>query len=168
MLVDEAYIHFSDAQSCISLVKEHPQLLILQTFSKLYGMAGARLGLAIGQAPLLKRLEVYDGDNVAAASTLLAGLASLNDPQLVPQRKAENARLRDHTIAWLGERGWRCTASQTNCFMIDMRGRHSRWWIGWPSTACWWAGCGRAGRTGCGSVSATSRTCCAFGTPLPG
>jgi histidinol-phosphate aminotransferase len=122
VLVDEAYIHFSDAQSCISLVKEHPQLLVLQTFSKLYGMAGARLGLAIGQAPLLERLEVYDGENVAAASTLLAGLASLNDRQLVPQRKAENARLRDHTIAWLGERGWQCTASQTNCFMVDMRG----------------------------------------------
>ncbi|MDF0733611.1 pyridoxal phosphate-dependent aminotransferase [Pseudomonas entomophila] len=122
VVVDEAYIHFSDAQSCIALVKEHPELLVLQTFSKLYGMAGARLGLAIGQAPLLKRLEVYDGDNVAAASTLLAGLASLEDGQLAPRRKAENARLREATTAWLGERGWRCTASQANCFMVDLRG----------------------------------------------
>lgn len=122
VVVDEAYIHFSDAQSCVDLVKEHPELLVLQTFSKLYGMAGARLGLAIGQAPLLQKLEVYDGDNVAPAATLLAGLASLQDPQVAPQRKRDNARLRDHTIAWLGERGWRCTASQTNCFMIDLRG----------------------------------------------
>jgi len=121
VLVDEAYIHFSDAQSCIDLVKEHPELLVLQTFSKLYGMAGARLGLAIGQAPLLQRLEAFDGQNVAAAPTLLAGLASLQDRQLVPQRKAVNAHLRDQTIAWLAERGWHCTASQTNCFMIDMR-----------------------------------------------
>ncbi|CAI3799202.1 Putative phenylalanine aminotransferase [Pseudomonas sp. MM221] len=121
VLVDEAYIHFSDAQSCIGLVREHPELLVLQTFSKLYGMAGARLGLAVGQAPLLKKLEVYDGQNVAPAPTLLAGLASLQDRQLVPQRKADNARLRDQTIAWLAERGWRCTASQTNCFMVDMR-----------------------------------------------
>ncbi|CAM3803756.1 Histidinol-phosphate aminotransferase [Pseudomonas reidholzensis] len=122
ILVDEAYIHFSDAQSCIGLVKEHPELLVLQTFSKLYGMAGARLGLAVGQAPLLQRLEVYDGGNVAPAPTLLGALASLQDRQLVPQRKADNARLREQTIAWLGERGWRCTASQTNCFMIDLRG----------------------------------------------
>ncbi|MFV3292072.1 pyridoxal phosphate-dependent aminotransferase [Pseudomonas sp. NY11955] len=121
VLVDEAYIHFSDAQSCIGLVKEHPELLVLQTFSKLYGMAGARLGLAIGQAPLLQRLEAYDGQNVAPAPTLLAGLASLQDRRLVPQRKADNARLRDQTIAWLTERGWRCTASQANCFMIDLR-----------------------------------------------
>ncbi|NIF26717.1 aminotransferase class I/II-fold pyridoxal phosphate-dependent enzyme [Pantoea sp. Tr-811] len=122
VLVDEAYIHFSDAQSCIGLVKEHPELLVLQTFSKLYGMAGARLGLAIGQAALLQRLEVYDGENVAAAPTLLAALASVRDRQLVPQRKADTAQLREQTIAWLGERGFRCTASQTNCFMIDLRG----------------------------------------------
>ncbi|MFK0312537.1 pyridoxal phosphate-dependent aminotransferase [Pseudomonas sp. NPDC090233] len=122
VLVDEAYIHFSDAQSCINLVKDHPELLVLQTFSKLYGMAGARLGLAIGQAPLLQRLETYDGDNVAPAPTLLAGLASLQDRQLIPRRKADNARLRDQTMTWLGERGWRCTASHTNCFMIDLRG----------------------------------------------
>ncbi|MBJ9977251.1 pyridoxal phosphate-dependent aminotransferase [Pseudomonas sp. S75] len=121
VVVDEAYIHFSDAPSCIELVREHPRLLVLQTFSKLYGMAGARLGLAIGQAPLLRQLEVYDGENVAAAPTLLGGLASLADPQLVPTRKAANARLRDATIAWLGDRGWQCTASQTNCFMIDLR-----------------------------------------------
>ncbi|MEN5141054.1 pyridoxal phosphate-dependent aminotransferase [Pseudomonas juntendi] len=122
VVVDEAYIHFSDAQSCIDLVRENPELLVLQTFSKLYGMAGARLGLAIGQAPLLKRLEAYDGENVAPAPTLLAGLASLQDRQLVAQRKAANAHLREQTVAWLAERGWRCTASQTNCFMIDMRG----------------------------------------------
>ncbi|MDO7904393.1 pyridoxal phosphate-dependent aminotransferase [Pseudomonas sp. K1(2024)] len=121
VVVDEAYIHFSDAPSCIDLVRDYPQLLVLQTFSKLYGMAGARLGLAIGQAPLLQRLEVYDGENVAAAPTLLGGLASLNDARLVPSRKAANARLRDTTLAWLTERGWRCTASQTNCFMIDLR-----------------------------------------------
>lgn len=122
VLVDEAYIHFSDAQSCLDLVKEHPELLVLQTFSKLYGMAGARLGLAVGQASLLERLEIYDGDNVAPAPTLLAGLASLQDRHLVPLRKADNARLRDQTIAWLNARGWRCTASQANCFMIDLRG----------------------------------------------
>ncbi len=121
VVVDEAYIHFSDAPSCLDLVKDHPELLVLRTFSKLYGMAGARLGLAIGQAPLLQKLELYDGENVAPASTLLGGLASLEDPNVVPQRKADNARLRDQTITWLGQRGWHCTASQANCFMIDLR-----------------------------------------------
>lgn len=44
MLIDEAYIDFSTASTCIPLVKEHLQLLVLRTFSKIYGMAGARWG----------------------------------------------------------------------------------------------------------------------------
>ncbi|HEK1686393.1 TPA: pyridoxal phosphate-dependent aminotransferase [Pseudomonas putida] len=121
VVVDEAYIHFSDEPSCVDLVREHPELLVLRTFSKLYGMAGARLGLAVAQASLLQRLEVYDGENVAAAPTLLAGLASLADRQLVATRKAHNTQLRQATISWLGKRGWHCTASQANCFMVDLR-----------------------------------------------
>lgn len=121
VVVDEAYIHFSDALSCVDLIARHPELLVLQTFSKLYGLAGARLGLALGQTPLLERLEVHDGYNVSNVSALLAGQASLEDEALVPSRKALNTRLREETITWLGERGWRCTASQANCFMIDLR-----------------------------------------------
>lgn len=147
VVVDEAYIHFSEAASCLDLIADHPELLVLQTFSKLYGLAGARLGLAIGQAPLLERLEVHDGYNVANVSALLAGQASLDDPTLIPSRKAHNTRLREATIAWLGERGWRCTASHANCFMIDLRQpaqpvverlaaagvRVGRVWPSWPN-----------------------------------
>lgn len=48
VLVDEAYIHFSDAPSVVGLAVQRQDVLVLRTFSKLYGMAGARLGLAIG------------------------------------------------------------------------------------------------------------------------
>ena len=41
--------------------------------------------------------------------------------ELLPQRKQNNARLRDETITWLKARGFRCTASQANCFMIDVK-----------------------------------------------
>jgi histidinol-phosphate aminotransferase len=121
LVVDEAYIDFSDAQSCVSWVKDHDDLLVLRTFSKIYGMAGARLGLAIGAPALLERLAVFGGDNVPAASTLLGARASLEDPKLLAQRKALNTRLRDETVAWLKDRGFTCTASQSNCFMIDVK-----------------------------------------------
>ncbi|MBX7278378.1 pyridoxal phosphate-dependent aminotransferase [Pseudomonas sp. ERGC3:05] len=121
LVVDEAYIDFSDAQSCVSWVKDHDDLLVLRTFSKIYGMAGARLGLAIGAPALLERLAVFGGDNVPAASTLLGARASLEDPKLPAQRKALNTRLRDETVAWLKDRGFTCTASQSNCFMIDVK-----------------------------------------------
>ncbi|NWF08611.1 pyridoxal phosphate-dependent aminotransferase [Pseudomonas salomonii] len=121
LVVDEAYIDFCDAQSCVSWVKGHDDLLVLRTFSKIYGMAGARLGLAIGHPALLERLAVFGGDNVPAASTLLGARASLEDLKLVPQRKALNAQLRDETVAWLKGRGFTCTASQSNCFMINVK-----------------------------------------------
>lgn len=115
LVVDEAYIDFSDAPSVVSWVNDHDDLLVLRTFSKIYGMAGARLGLAIGHPKLLERLAVFGGDNVPAGPTLLAGLASLEDVKLLPQRKALNKQLRDETIAWLKGQGFTCTASQANC-----------------------------------------------------
>jgi len=121
LVVDEAYIDFCDAPSCVSWVKDHDDLLVLRTFSKIYGMAGARLGLAIGHPALLERLAVFGGDNVPAASTLLGARASLDDLKLVPQRKVLNAQLRDETVAWLKARGFTCTASQSNCFMINVK-----------------------------------------------
>lgn len=64
VLVDEAYIHFSDAPSVVGLAVQRQDVLVLRTFSKLYGMAGARLGLAIGHPQLLARLERFGGHNV--------------------------------------------------------------------------------------------------------
>lgn len=121
LVVDEAYIDFADAPSVVSWVKDHDDLLVLRTFSKIYGMAGARLGLAIGQPALLERLAVFGGDNVPAASSLLGGLASLEDVKLLGQRKALNAQARDETVVWLKGRGFTCTASHSNCFMIDVQ-----------------------------------------------
>ena len=121
LVVDEAYIDFADAPSCVSWVKEHDDLLVLRTFSKIYGMAGARLGLAIGHPALLERLAVFGGDNVPAGATLLGARASLEDVKLLPQRKALNAQLREETVAWLKSRGFSCTLSHSNCFMIDVK-----------------------------------------------
>ncbi|AZF49551.1 pyridoxal phosphate-dependent aminotransferase [Pseudomonas sp. R2-7-07] len=121
LVVDEAYIDFCDAPSCVSWIKDHDDLLVLRTFSKIYGMAGARLGLAIGHPSLLERLAVFGGDNVPAGASLLGAHASLEDVKLLGQRKALNAGERDETIAWLKGRGYSCTASQSNCFMIDVK-----------------------------------------------
>ncbi|WP_439864096.1 pyoverdine biosynthesis transaminase PtaA [Pseudomonas antarctica] len=121
LVVDEAYIDFADAPSCVSWVKDHDDLLVLRTFSKIYGMAGARLGLAIGHPALLERLAVFGGDNVPAAATLLGARASLEDVKLLPQRKALNTQLREETVAWLKSRGFTCTVSHSNCFMIDVK-----------------------------------------------
>src|SRR5437016_11381337 len=58
VLVDEAYIHFADlAATAIDLVKAGQDIIVLRTFSKIYGMAGLRCGAAIARPDLLEKLR---------------------------------------------------------------------------------------------------------------
>jgi len=54
VVVDEAYQDFSDSPSCLELVQEFQNLIVLQTFSKAWGMAGARVGMAFAQPEIIK------------------------------------------------------------------------------------------------------------------
>ena len=121
VLVDEAYIHFCDAPSAIDLVKAGQDVIVLRTFSKLYGMAGLRCGFAIGRPDLMQKLESYGGGNPMPVTAVAAASASLKDAQLVPDRKRVNAEIRDETFQWLDRNGYSYIPSVSNCFMLDTR-----------------------------------------------
>ncbi|MCD9030157.1 pyridoxal phosphate-dependent aminotransferase [Luteimonas sp. Y-2-2-4F] len=145
VLADEAYIEYSDEPSLLELAARRDDLVVLRTFSKLYGMAGLRLGLAAGAPALLQRLAAQGG-NPLPVTALAAGLASLREPGLVERRKADNARLRDEAIARLEREGHRTLPSAANFFMVetdrdgrafaDAMARHGvvigRAWPQWP------------------------------------
>jgi histidinol-phosphate aminotransferase len=121
LLVDEAYIHFSgSAASMVDRVAAGEDVAVLRTFSKLYGMAGIRLGAAIARPDLLERIKFYCVNSLPVTA-VAAGLASLRDRQLVAQRRASNAALRQDVIAFLVSRGHRCTRSESNCFLVDVK-----------------------------------------------
>jgi histidinol-phosphate aminotransferase len=121
VLVDEAYIHFCDAPSTIDLVASGHDLIVLRTFSKLYGMAGLRCGLAIGRPDLIQRLEDYGGGNPMPVTAVAAASASLKDTQLVAERKRINAEIREETFQWLDRNGYSYIPSVSNCFMLDTK-----------------------------------------------
>ncbi len=121
VLVDEAYIHFSDAPSVIDLVKADKDLIVLRTFSKLYGMAGLRCGFAIGRPDLLDKMHDRGGWNSMPTTAVAAAAASLKDPQVVPERKRINAEIRQQTFEWLDRKGYSYIPSQSNFFMLDTR-----------------------------------------------
>lgn len=54
VVVDEAYIHFSTQASCVAWINQYPNLVVLQTFSKAWGMAGIRLGMALANAEIIE------------------------------------------------------------------------------------------------------------------
>jgi histidinol-phosphate aminotransferase len=121
VLVDEAYIHFSDAQSAIDLVKADRDLIVLRTFSKLYGIAGLRCGFAVGRPDMLEKMHDLGGWNSMPVPAVVAATASLKDPQLVPDRKRINAAIREQTFQWLDRNGYRYIPSQSNCFLLDTK-----------------------------------------------
>jgi histidinol-phosphate aminotransferase len=120
LLIDEAYIHFCDQPRSLDYVKEGRNVIVLRTFSKIYGMAGLRMGFAIGRPDLLKRLD-YFGRNPLPAAAMFAARASLSDSALVPTRKVQIASTRAETTAWLRQLGYAVTPSESNCFMVDAR-----------------------------------------------
>lgn len=121
LLIDEAYIHLSDATPSLDFVKDGKDVIVLRTFSKLYGMAGLRIGLAIGRPDLLDKIGALGGLDAAPVTAIAAAKASLMDPELVPTRKALIGEIRTETLAWLKGEGFHCTPSQSNCFMLDVR-----------------------------------------------
>jgi len=119
LLIDEAYIHLSDAEDSLDLVAAGKDVIVLRTFSKIYGMAGIRCGLALGRPDLLGKLQAY-GWNPMPVTGSAAANVSLLDPDLIPTRKKIIAETRNRTLAWLKSNGYKVIGDpQTNCFMID-------------------------------------------------
>jgi histidinol-phosphate aminotransferase len=121
VVVDEAYIHLSDAVSSLDMVKAGKDVVVLRTFSKVYGMAGLRCGFAIARPELLERVSAYGGQTFMPITAVVAATASLKDSQLVPERKRINASVRQETFQWLDRNGYTYIPSQANHFMIDTK-----------------------------------------------
>jgi histidinol-phosphate aminotransferase len=121
VLVDEAYLHFSDAPSVLDLVKADKDIIVLRTFSKIYGMAGLRCGFAIGRPDLLEKVHNTGGWNFMPTPAVAAASVSLNDPKLVPERRRVNAAIRAEVFEWLDRNRYTYIPSQSNCFLLDTK-----------------------------------------------
>jgi histidinol-phosphate aminotransferase len=121
VMIDEAYIHLSDTPRSLDFVKEGKDVIVLRTFSKLYGMAGIRMGFAIGRPELLKKIGSFGGQNSLPITAIAAAKASLLDADLVSSRKKLIGDIRAENLAWLKSNGYAVTPSDSNCFMLDVR-----------------------------------------------
>jgi len=122
VLIDEAYHHFAHAPEYVSFI-DHPlqddRVIVARTFSKVYGMAGVRLGYGIGSAQVMERLrrhKLQDNLNMLAAAAGAAALDDTDGTRVAIQRNAE-VRLRFHNDA-VG-RGLKPIPSQANFTMLE-------------------------------------------------
>ena len=116
VVVDEAYVDFG-AESCVPLIKEYDNLLVTQTFSKSRSMAGARLGMGIGNPELIRDLNAikyslnpYNVNSLTSA----AGVASLKLDEYNKKNCEIIMETRSRTERALRELGFEMTTSQTN------------------------------------------------------
>lgn len=100
ILVDEAYLEFTQQQSLISLINEYPNLVVAKTFSKIYGLAGARIGYAVAHATMIKQLANLQSSANMSVSILskLAAIASLKDDKFVSECYALNENVKKYTL----------------------------------------------------------------------
>jgi len=121
LLIDEAYIHLSDAPPCVDMVAADKDVIVLRTFSKIYGMAGLRCGFAIARPDLLKKVMSFGGWNSMPVTSVTAAKVSLMDKDLVPQRKKIIADIRTETFEWLTANNYEFIPSVSNCFMVNTK-----------------------------------------------
>ncbi len=125
ILVDEAYHHFVEDPNyspTIDWVAKHPNLVVVRTFSKIFGMAGMRLGYAISSAENIAAMRRHHAWNNVNAAVAEAAYASLNDEaHVAAQRKLFNDTKR-WLYAELQRDGRKYIASHTNFVMIDVSG----------------------------------------------
>jgi len=121
VLVDEAYIHLTEASNALDLVKAGKDIIVLRTFSKVYGMAGIRCGFVIARPDLADTVVQHGAINFMPVTAVVAATASLKDPNLVPERRRINATIRQQTFDWLARNNYSFVPSESNCFMVDTR-----------------------------------------------
>src|ERR1043166_5094757 len=123
ILFDEAYCDYvSDPAfaTAVPLALANPNVIVARTMSKAYGMAGVRIGYAVGQAETIRKMARYRMPYNVNTFGVAAAVASLKDPQHIKDESARNKQVRDFTLKALKDLGYESTDSQTNFIFTDI------------------------------------------------
>src|SRR3954453_4216189 len=100
VMIDEAYIHLCGEPMCSDLVAKDKDVIILRTFSKIYGMAGIRAGAAFGRPDLLAKLGMHTA-GALPITAMAAAMASLQAKNVVPERRKIIGDIRNDVFSWM-------------------------------------------------------------------
>ncbi|HEY3814033.1 MAG TPA: aminotransferase class I/II-fold pyridoxal phosphate-dependent enzyme [Caulobacteraceae bacterium] len=124
VIVDEAYIHFADMPSASALVTQGKDVVVLRTFSKVFGMAGLRMGYVMACPGVIQKFQRYDGGMGSGAlcvTTLACAVASITAKDEVAARVAHLRETRAFTVDHVRKRGLAVVPSEANMIMIDWK-----------------------------------------------
>ena len=127
ILVDEAYYDYvvhPDHDTHIPLAVEDPRIVVARTFSKAFGLAGLRVGYAVGHPDAISKMNAWESAgnasflNVFASHAALAAIAQ--GDAFAEAERARNKEVRDFTMKWFSDRGMKPTESQANFMFVNV------------------------------------------------
>lgn len=123
LVVDEAYLHFVEGyekHTALDWVREGRDVIVARTFSKIYGMAGLRIGFGCARADLIAKLRPFRNNAVTVVGVRAVVAALREASKLIPERRARLIRVRRELCQWLRARGLSYIEPSANFIMIDV------------------------------------------------
>lgn len=124
VMVDEAYFEYvahSGYASMVSVAVENPRVVVLRTFSKVFGMAGLRAGYAVGRADVMEKMKAWTlGSNVSQL-TLVAAAAALGDRAHIAGETKRNREVRAYTMKFFQDARYAMSVGDANFMMVDIK-----------------------------------------------
>jgi histidinol-phosphate aminotransferase len=170
VLIDEAYTHFAGVPTASYLAAADKDVIVMRTFSKIFGMAGMRMGYTMSRPDVLAKLMRYDGGMQSGAlplPSLACATASLTAADLIVARRDQMREARAMTLEHLKKRNAKVVRTDANMFMIDWQNKPAkdmqaafrtqsveigRFWPIWPTVS----------RVTVGSMADMAAFCAAF------
>jgi histidinol-phosphate aminotransferase len=124
VLVDEAYTHFAGVPTASYLAAADKDVIVMRTFSKIFGMAGMRMGYIMARPDIIAKMMRYDGGMQSGAlplPSLACATASLTAADLIAARRKEMQEARGLALEHLKKRGVDVHPTNANMFMIDWK-----------------------------------------------
>lgn len=123
VVLDEAYCEYVTAEnysSAVTLLKQHPNLIVLRTFSKIYGLAGLRIGFGIGSPEVIDLLNRVRAPFNSSSVAQVAALAALEDQSYIESCRQKNQQGLEQFYKACDELGLFYYRSEGNFILIDM------------------------------------------------
>ncbi len=124
ILIDEAYHDYvtdPSHRTQVGAAVKDPKVIVARTFSKAHGMAGMRVGYALGHPDTIRQLESWEGSNALNIMGILAATASIRDQARLDAESARNTAARKYSSDWFAKAGFASTDSQTNFLFVDIK-----------------------------------------------
>jgi histidinol-phosphate aminotransferase len=124
ILIDEAYHDYVTDRSHKTQVPAalaNPRVIVARTFSKAHGMAGMRVGYALGHPETIQKLESWEGSNALNVAGIVVANASIRDQARLDGERDRNTQARQFTIDWFAKAGYASTDSQTNFLFVNIK-----------------------------------------------